>query len=128
VATYARIWGAPGRLPAVAVTGAAPAVSSHSPGASLLAVVLVALSAGPWVWPFWTGMEPQALGGAMLKSASVFAAGLMLHRLLSAPGDLPGAAPLGAPAWRPQLEGLDELLGAIVMLAAVLLGLLGWRP
>jgi len=128
VATYARIWGAPGRLPAVAVTGAAPAVSSHSPGASLLAVALVALSAGPWVWPFWTGMEPQALGGAMLKSASVFAAGLMLHRLLSAPGDLPGAAPLGAPAWRPQLEGLDELLGAIVMLAAVLLGLLGWRP
>jgi multicomponent Na+:H+ antiporter subunit D len=128
VATYARIWGPPGRLPAAAVAGAAPAGSTQSPGASVLVAALLLLGVSPWVLPLWTAMAPPALGGAMLKSAAVFAAGLMLHRLLTTSAAMPLATPPTAPTWRPQLEGVDELLGVIVLLAAVLLGLLGWQP
>lgn len=127
VAVYARIWGPPGRPRSDAGAGAGAAASS-SPGAGVLVAALLLLSAGPWALPLWSAMDPQSLAGAMLKSASVFAAGLMLHRLLTAPAASLPATPPTAPTWRPQLEGLDELLGAIVLLAAVLLGLLGWQP
>ncbi|MGB5135045.1 MAG: proton-conducting transporter membrane subunit [Prochlorococcaceae cyanobacterium] len=160
VAVYARIWGSPLSAPtarAVTAQSAAPAGASAPDGpgvptgATLLVAALALLSASPWALPLWAAMDRQALTVAMLKSASVFAAGLMLHRLLSAsaPASARGPTPpapsgaasgsalstasgtgatVPAPAWRPQLEGLDELLGAIVLLAAVLLGLLGWQP
>jgi multicomponent Na+:H+ antiporter subunit D len=128
VAVYARIWGPP--LPAG--SAAAPeAADTAAPGASTGAIVLTAalvlLSASPWTLPLWAAMDRQALAGAMLTSATVFAAGLMLHRLLVAHDQGP-AVPGPAPSWRPRLEGLDDLLGAIVLLAAILLGLLGWQP
>jgi len=144
VAVYARIWTAPVRPQSDAAAGASPQAST---GATLLVGALVLLSVSPWVLPLWTAMAPDALAGAMLKSGLVFAAGLMLHRLLSAPGftaasapafatasttasapALDPAAPPAAPPWRPPLEGLDELLGAIVLLGAVLVVLLGWQP
>lgn len=146
VAVYARIWGSPLATlstPAGSPHGIASAAAGATPaaatGATMLVGALVLLSVSPWVLPLWTAMDPQELAGAMLKSASVFAAGLMLHRLLHASAYAPvsatvsapaagAATPVPAPAWRPQLEGLDELLGAIVMLAAVLLALLGWQP
>ncbi|MFO8239099.1 MAG: proton-conducting transporter membrane subunit [Prochlorococcaceae cyanobacterium] len=125
VAVYARIWGPPGR--------AASAAGGGSRGASLLAAALVLLSAALWLLPPGTAMAPRDLAAAMLKSGGAFAAGLVLHRLLSGAGPPQVATPathqaltLPEPGWRPQLEGLDELLGAIVLLAALLLGLLGW--
>ncbi|MCP9926639.1 proton-conducting transporter membrane subunit [Cyanobium sp. CH-040] len=153
VAVYARIWGPPLsalRAPPASPQSAAAAGASATDGAgapagaTLLVAALVLLSASPWALPLWAAMDRQALTGAMLKTASVFAAGLMLHHLLSASADAAAAAgpvsgPTSDPAagtgaalpaagWRPQLEGLDELLGAIVLLAAALLGLLGWQP
>jgi hypothetical protein len=128
VAVYARIWGPP--LPsggAAAAETPAVAAPGASPGAIVLTSALVLLSASPWTLPLWAALHRQALAAAMLKSATVFAAGLMLHRLLVAHAPAP-AAPGPAPVWRPRLEGLDDLLGAIVLLAALLLGLLGWRP
>jgi multicomponent Na+:H+ antiporter subunit D len=127
VAVYARIWGPPGRQRSDEVDGAEAAASS-SPGAGVLVAALLLLSASPWALPLWSAMDPQSLSEAMLKSAAVFAVGLMLHRLLTAPASTLPATPLTARTWQPQLEGLDELLGAIVLLAAVLLGLLGWQP
>ncbi|TVS07029.1 MAG: proton-conducting membrane transporter [Cyanobium sp. PLM2.Bin73] len=140
VAVYARIWAPPAPQQSDADAGASPPAST---GATVLVGALVLLSVSPWVLPLWTAMAPDALAGAMLKSGLVFAAGLMLHHLLTAPGfaaasapasatasapALGPAAPIPAPPWRPQLEGLDELLGAIVLLGAVLVGLLGWQP
>ncbi len=127
VAVYARIWGPPGRPQSNTVAGAEAAATS-SPGAVVLVAALLLLSASPWVLPIWRAMDLPSLSATMLKSAAVFAAGLMLHRLITAPVTAPLTTPLTTPTWRPQLEGLDELLGAIVLLAAVLLGLLGWQP
>ncbi|MEX1323510.1 MAG: proton-conducting transporter membrane subunit [Synechococcaceae cyanobacterium] len=131
VAVYARIWGPPlqDHSPVSQPVGGWPDREARgwSPGAVLLVGALALLSVSPWALPLWTAMDHRALAGAMLKSASMFAAGLMLHRLLVAPAAGPVAA-VPAPSCRPQLEGLDDLLGAIVLLAAVLLGLLGWQP
>jgi hypothetical protein len=76
--------------------------------------------------PAWAAIGSSAPAVALLKSGITLAAGLALHRLLRPPQKAPGPDAIPV-AWR-GLEGLDDLLGAIVLLGASLIGLLRTPP
>jgi len=115
VAVYAQVW--PLLLPGGDTRPAMPAVPL--PERLALALLLLPLAAGGLIaalqGPLWSGAASTSL---------VLAAGLLLHRWLAGSRrDAPQPWPnLGLPA----IEGLEQLLGGIVVLGAGLLATVSW--
>lgn len=110
VAVYARLWGAP--LAPKTSTPQGP----RQLGAPLLAAALLLLNFSPWGAPLWRHLLSNnqtggGLAGPLLKAAATLATGVALQRALETRGR----------PWRlPDLERLDDLLAAAVVLGAAL--------
>ncbi|MCP9848896.1 proton-conducting transporter membrane subunit [Cyanobium sp. Morenito 9A2] len=114
VAVYARLWGAPVLglgTPKEGEADPTAGMGSWSLGALLLAAALLLLNLCPWVRPAWDALANDGLGWPLLKTGATVAAGVGLERWLET-----RRRPWGLPS----LEGLDDLLAALVLLAAAL--------